>query len=627
MEQYETNVATVMDFLKDNDFSPSVISLHKLCYQELKGYLLSLSLNYSTELAYQWIESNQSDWNYRTYTGWRHCIDQLEDVYSMGYISLDHLSCRTPAYALLNDSFKSMIDAFISDYSISDDRYRIACSRFLLYLQNNSLNNISELDYNVVLQFHQKDYHCSSKSKDVYEDLIRVFLRYLAVQGMCSFGLSLALNRLLIYQIIKLSDEELNSYTTTNQKYPSVTWSIILEFLTKMADARYGKTVLKSSKHILTLLYTFLDMHQICLDDTLLWYWFDKITPLLGTGWKQHRRTLCQFLDFLRNNTITTKVTGNPKGVKAIHLLPNWEAEQLKSYLNLLKREGWQASTIAMYRSSNLRFCKYLQRLGIESFSSLTTTILKDFNLQDKHVTPEGKAAYNCRIRNFLIYLYEQSLIDDPYLDKALPTFSAPRTSIIQTLSKEDVASIWATNPDTLSPKALRDYAMVCIGLTMGFRASDISALRFENIDWKQRSIKIVQQKTGKVLTMPMPIKTGNIVFRYIRDGRPQSPEPYIFIRHEAPYNRIQRGVCRSALKRFIAASDDKSCCFHSVRKTFATQLLKGNTKVELISDSLGHSTDGTVHKYLSLDEKQMRMCPLSMVDTGISYKGGVFHA
>ena len=627
MEQYETNVATVMDFLKDNDFSPSVISLHKLCYQELKDYLLASNLSYSTEIAYQWIESNQASWNYRKYTGWRHCIDQLKDVYSMGYISLDHLAYRKSAYALLSDSFKSTVDSFISDSSIADDRYRVACARFLLYLQNNSLSDISELNYDVLLQFHQKDYHCSSKSKDVYEDLIRVFLRYLAVQGMCSFGLSLALNRLLIYQIIKLSDEELNSYTTTNQKYPSVTWSIILKFLTKMADARYGKTVLKSSKHILTLLYIFLDMYQICLDDTLLWYWFDKITPLLGTGWKQHRRTICQFLDFLGNNTITTKVTGNPKGVTAIHLLPNWEAEQLKSYLNLLKREGWQPSTIAMYRSSNLRFCKYLQRLEIESFSSLTTTILKDFNLLDKHVTPEGKAAYNCRIRNFLIYLYEQSLIDDPYLYKALPTFSASRTSIIKTLSKEDVASIWATNPDTLSPKALRDYAMVCIGLTMGFRASDISALRFENIDWKQRSIKIVQQKTGKVLTMPMPIKTGNILFRYIRDGRPQSPEPYIFIRHEAPYNRIQRGVCRSALKRFIAASDDNSCCFHSVRKTFATQLLKGNTKVELISDSLGHSTEGTVHKYLSLDEKQMRMCPLSMVDTGISYKGGVFHA
>jgi len=101
----------------------------------------------------------------------------------------------------------------------------------------------------------------------------------------------------------------------------------------------------------------------------------------------------------------------------------------------------------------------------------------------------------------------------------------------------------------------------------------------------------------------------------------------HIFIRHEAPYDRIQRGVCRSALQRFIATSDDKSCCFHSVRKTFATQPLKGNTKVELISDYLGHRADGSVHKYLSLDEKQMRMCPLPMSDTGISYKGGAFNA
>ena len=85
----------------------------------------------------------------------------------------------------------------------------------------------------------------------------------------------------MLYEVIT---EELNGRADTDQKYLSVTWNIILEFLTKMTDARYGKTVLKSSKHILTLLYIFLDMHQICLDDTLLWYWFDKIKPLLGTS-------------------------------------------------------------------------------------------------------------------------------------------------------------------------------------------------------------------------------------------------------------------------------------------------------------------------------------------------------
>ena len=223
--------------------------------------------------------------------------------------------------------------------------------------------------------------------------------------------------------------------------------------------------------------------------------------------------------------------------------------------------------------------------------------------------------------------LYEQGLIEDPYLYRALPTAVSDRVSVVQTLSKEDVAAIWAVNPDELSPKALRDYAMVCIGLTMGFRASDIVSIRFSDIDWKQKSICVIQQKTGKALVLPMPVKTGNILFRYLRDGRPKSDEPYVFIRHEAPYDRIQRGVCRSALKRFLGIQKHSGCNFHAVRKTFATKLLEGGTNVELISDALGHSNDSTVHKYLSLDEKRMRMCTLSMAETGIFFKGGAFHA
>jgi integrase len=75
-------------------------------------------------------------------------------------------------------------------------------------------------------------------------------------------------------------------------------------------------------------------------------------------------------------------------------------------------------------------------------------------------------------------------------------------------------------------------------------------------------------------------------------------------------------------LRRFIAPIDGNGCCFHNVRKTFATSLLAGSVNVKLISDSLGHSTDWTVHKYLSLDEERMRMCPLSLAEAGIPYKG-----
>ena len=174
-----------------------------------------------------------------------------------------------------------------------------------------------------------------------------------------------------------------------------------------------------------------------------------------------------------------------------------------------------------MHRSCCIRFCQYLQKDGINDFCEITTNTLQDFNRKNVHTTPEGKAAYNCRIRCFLIYLYEQGLICNPYLYKALPTMSAPRTVIVQTLSAEDMDYIWSVDIDTLSPVGLRDYAIVCVGLTMGFRVIDIVSLRFENINWKRRSICLTQEKTGKNIALPMPVKTGNILFRYLRDGRP----------------------------------------------------------------------------------------------------------
>lgn len=625
MKQFEANVTTVMKFLEAESFSPSVISEHRLCYKKLYTFLEASGKCYTPEIAYQWTEDNKASWPHWRYTGYRHCIDQLEDVRLTGSISLDHLSYRKSAYSQLNPAFRSVLDTFIRDHHKNDDRYRIACARFLLYLQNNGIGSVSELDYDILLQFHQEDYHSSYKTKDVYEDLIRKFLKYLAEKDICSHGLALALNKLLIHQIIKLTDEEL--CMVYGETYPPVTESLIDEFLAGMTEAGYGKTVLTSSRHVLTLLYVFLDMHHVALSDGLLWLWFNQMKPLLGSGWKQHRRSLCQFLYFLKTGSIMTGYTGDPQCVRPEELLPSWQTGPLTDYLGLLTREGWQPSTIAIQRSSNLRFCRYLQDAGVDSFAALTPSVLKDFNLQDCHSTPEGKAAYNCRIRSFIIYLYEQGLNKNPFLFKALPTAAAPKVSVIRTLSKEEVASIWAVDPDVLSPKALRDYAMVCIGLSMGFRASDITGLCFENINWKQRSIRIIQQKTGKVLLMPMPVRTGNVLFRYIRDGRPKSIEPFVFISHKAPYGRLQRSVCARALTRFVDPSPESGRGFHVVRKTFATQLLESSTKVELISDSLGHSTDGTVHKYLSLDEKRMRMCPLSLAEAGISYEGGAFHA
>ena len=549
MEQYDKNVTVILEFLIAEKFSASVISLHRLCYKALRKHLTEEKILYSPDAAYRWIDDNKACWTYRQHTGWKHCVDQLEDVYTNGFILPGHLGTRRSAYCLLSETLKAELDDFLDNGLVTPDdgRYRIACARFLLYLQNKGLQSISQLDYSGLLDFHKDDYHKSSISKDVYEDLIRVFLRYSSDLKKCSLGFSLALNKLLIHQIVEIPDAELSGTTPT--VLPVISWSIIERFLQEMASARYKNTVLKSTKHILTLYYIFLDMHSFSRTEENLWLWFEHVKPFLGVGWKQHRRSLCQFLHYLKTGIITTSYTGDPSYVPTLDRLHAWASDSIHSYLALLEREGWKKSTITMHRSCCIRFCQYLQKDGINDFCEITTNTLQDFNRKNVHTTPEGKAAYNCRIRCFLIYLYEQGLICNPYLYKALPTMSAPRTVIVQTLSAEDMDYIWSVDIDTLSPVGLRDYAIVCVGLTMGFRVIDIVSLRFENINWKRRSICLTQEKTGKNIALPMPVKTGNILFRYLRDGRPESADVHVFIKHKAPFKGLHRCVCTKALK------------------------------------------------------------------------------
>lgn len=626
MDQYDIHVNLVMEFLKTNGYSASVISAHRICYKELRRYLASTHTSYTLSESLAWLENNQNAWTYRMYTSRRLCIYQLEDVYISGTVSPDHLGPHASAYTMLIPELQEELDDFINNdqHVYGDGRYRISCSRFLYYLQKRAITSISQLNYELLLDFHADDYHRSSKSKDVYEDQIRVFLRYCSSKGLCSDGLAIALNKLMIPQIVSLND---NSIITGAENQQKITLSEIDRFLESLSTKKYGLSVMKYSRHILSLLYIFLDMHHLGINEVILWKWFEQVKPLLGTNWKQARRTLCQFWIFLSTGEIYTGFTGDPATADTLESLPDWCSVPLRLYLELLKREGWKKSTIAMHRSSNFRFCRFLCAIGINRFSDITPQVLHKFNEQNMHKTAEGKAAYNCRIRNFLLYLYDEKLVVSPFLYKALSVQSAPRERIVEILTQDEIRNLWSVNIQTLSPKALRDYAIVCIGLTMGFRASDIVSIRFQDINWKKRSITIIQQKTGKLLEMPMPVRTGNVLFRYLSSARPVSSSPYVFILHEAPYNELEQNVCRAALIRFLLDRKSENKGFHVTRRTFATGLLMGNAKVELISDSLGHSTDSTVHKYLSLDDERMRLCPLSLEETGISWKGGAFHA
>lgn len=634
MKNYDSNVAVVIDFLKANSYGTTAVCAHKRCYKQLKEFLVTNSLEFSEANCQQWYLQYRKTLPAKSisYKGIGISIIHLQDIYECGYIKPVHIVPSTTPYQMLPVTLRQELDEyleFLSTYEYQESYIsvlRSATSRFMLFLSNNGLSSIKECTYDIIFAFFLRDDQPLNSHKNRCDCYAQNILTYYSSNYEMLLGMSLALDMLIINHIVRdfsfLDDQ---AYEGASQNDISFSWNDMCLFVSGIKQSGYKKTNINASNHILKLLYIFKEMYSKPLSDKIIWLWFEETSKLTGSCFKQHRRSLYQFLIYLKSKTITTAVTGLPNKKIAFDCICNSLRQPAKELLTLLKREGRAKSTIDMYRSSITRFCSFIQSKEITEYNKITANIIVDFIKQDKHSTFEGKQAYNCKIRRFLMYLADESIIDNKTLYLAVPSITAPKVRIPVTLTDDDIKVILQSGNDTLTPTQLRSYAIVMLGLFTGLRASDIVSIKFSHIDWKSRTINIVQQKTGKIITVYFPVNVGNAVFKYIKNARPKSESPYVFLIHRMPYNNPRPGICNKALRSILPDSKNFNQTFHSVRKTFATGLLDQNNKVEIISDALGHRSDATVYTYLSLDSVRMRMCALPLESIGISWKAGDF--
>lgn len=82
--------------------------------------------------------------------------------------------------------------------------------------------------------------------------------------------------------------------------------------------------------------------------------------------------------------------------------------------------------------------------------------------------------------------------------------------------------------------------------------------------------------------------------------------------------------ICNNSLYRILPERYDvENKGFHVLRRTFATTLLRNNAGIQMVMDSLGHTDNTSVMKYLSFDEERMRLCPLSLTQYSLLLEGG----
>jgi len=280
-------------------------------------------------------------------------------------------------------------------------------------------------------------------------------------------------------------------------------------------------------------------------------------------------------------------------------------------------------SKAIIYRNTNMlrAFFVYLEGIGIGACNKITPQIIHGFMDSLKQFCTRTVATNNSMLKLFFHFLADKGYSDTD-LTECLPHIRCYRASLIPSVwKKEDVEKLIGAI-DRGNPCGKRDLAILLLVIQMGLRASDIRNLKLSNLKWSgnhsSSTVELTQSKTGEILSLPMPPDVAVALVDYLKNGRPKSEASHVFLRHNAPHNPFAaNNGLNNIIFRLAGRAGIKFTCetkhgMHSLRHTFATNLITNGVSLKIASELLGHRSTLSTDVYIKTDISMLRTCALN---------------
>lgn len=377
----------------------------------------------------------------------------------------------------------------------------------------------------------------------------------------------------------------------------------------------YSESYMKGFRLILTRLENYCAEKGITKFSTEVGQQFmlEKYGVISCENFRKHSRlirTMDMLSDFQHSGTVMIK-----RRLKRV--FPEQFEQHAEAYLHHMEKNYASANTILSHRKSLFKFTDFLDSKGVKLYSDLN---LEHVNAYIKIVLcnySKGSAALHMGImRRFLTYLYETGIIHDDLASRMITVKIDHSPAHLPSVLTEDEITRILASVDRESPMGKRDYALLMLASRFGLRSSDIRNLKSENIDWINHEIHITQVKTGEPLILPLPDDVGWALIDYLKNARPVSESPEIFLRVVAPHTvlvNLDNVLIR--YMRFAGIHYERLAHhgLHILRHSMATHMLDKEIPITTIQSVMGHVSSESTKKYTAINIRQLKECALEV--------------
>lgn len=252
---------------------------------------------------------------------------------------------------------------------------------------------------------------------------------------------------------------------------------------------------------------------------------------------------------------------------------------------------------------------KSIENLDLPTVRQYRVFLANVTDAKGKQLKKVTQNYYVIALRSFLRFLIKS---DVNTLEPSKIELPRTESRSLKFLEREQIDRL-VTMPDTSLEEGIRDRAVLELLFSTGLRVSELVALDHDKINLERREFGVIG-KGGKPRVVFISDRAAEWVARYL-EVRTDGFKP-LFIRYSGKVSEENRGekmrLTARSIERIVKKYVKKAklpvdATVHTLRHSFATDLLTNGADIRSVQEMLGHKNIATTQIYTHVTNKHLR--------------------